>query len=522
MNIIFNRIINLYKQYSLYVSVFIFFWAIFALTNSGVDSSEGLFHYEVAVQIIKHGQLGFATQPEGIFQIAPNGRFYAGHEIGNTLFMLPTAFVNVMLENVASRFVSLETIEKAQQFILSFQAGIYSSITATLFFALLKVGFNQTVRLSFIATILLALTTFFWTYSRNLFDGVICTTLLISSFFSLVRYRQTKNSVFIISCFLALGFAFITRVSMILGILAAFTYLLIYRKASIVNKLSEFILAGITLIPFIIWQLWYNFLRTGIFYKSPVQTSVYAGNNALDGNIFIGLSGLLLSPGKSIFIYAPLLLISIVLFRRFYRQYPKEGIYIAALTIIWFLLHARLRSWYGAVGWGPRHLITILPILFIPFAVNLDYIWQRFSLRITTICLAGFGFILGLSSIISNWHFRIMYAVEKNIADDQNFIWGWSHNQAIDMLHAGVDNIIRITTKAPIIVLQNTYSEANEYASSTINIWTNSFIHAGIPWFAVVILLIPLFVLIYLSVRHILHFSQQPNTLEERSSRAII
>ncbi|BAZ41407.1 hypothetical protein NIES4101_73730 [Calothrix sp. NIES-4101] len=521
MNKIYKSISHLYKKYSLYLSVFIFFWAIFALTNSGVDSSEGLFHYEVAVQIVKHGQLGFATQPEGIFQVAPNGRFYAGHEIGNTLFMLPVAFVNVMLENFASKFVSLETIGKAQQFLLSFQAGIYSSITATLFFALLRVGFNQPVKLSFIATILLTLTTFFWTYSRNLFDGVLCTTLLTFSFFSLVRYRQTKKDVFIISCFLALGFAFITRISMILAILVAFTYLLIYRRASIAKKLSEFMLGGITLIPFIIWQLWYNFLRTGIIYKSPVQTSVYAGNNALDGNILIGLSGLLFSPGKSIFIYAPLLLISIFIFHRFYRQYPKEGIYIAALTIIWFLLHARLRSWYGAAGWGPRHLITILPIMFIPCGVSLGYIWQQISLRITTICLAGFGFILGLCSIISNWHFRMMYAVEKNIADDKNFIWELSNSQAIDMLHAGAENIIRMITKAPIIVIKNTYSEANEYASSTLNLWSNSFIYAGIPWFAVVILLIPLFVLIYLSARNILIFSEQSNTFEGRK-RVII
>jgi hypothetical protein len=522
MNTTYNHIIQLYKQYSLYINIFIFFWAIFALTNSGIDSSEGLFHYEVAVQIIKHGQLGFVTQPEGIFQVAPNGRFYAGHEIGNTLFMLPTAFVNVMLENLASKFVSLETIEKAQQFILSFQAGIYSSITATLFFAMLRVGFNQTVIPSFIATICLVLTTFFWTYSRNLFDGVLCTTLLTTSFFLLVRYRQTKQSGLIISCFLALGFAFITRISMVLAILVTFTYLLIYRQTSITQKLREFTLGGITLVPFIIWQFWYNFLRTGIIYKSPVQTSVYAVNNAMDGNILVGLSGLLFSPGKSIFIYAPLLLISVFLFSRFYRQYPKEGIYIAALTIIWFLLHARLRSWYGASGWGPRHLITILPIMFLPFAVNLEYIWQKVTLRITTLCFAGFGFLLSLSSIISNWHFRMMYAVEQNIADDQNFVWGFSHNQAIDMLYAGVGNIIRMINKAPIIVLQNTYSEANEYASSTLNLWSNSLIYAGIPWFIVVILLVPLFVLIYLSTRHILHFSQQLKTLKSRKPRAMI
>ena len=77
----------------------------------------------------------------------------------------------------------------------------------------------------------------------------------------------------------------------VLAILVAFTYLLIYCQASIAQKLREFTIAGITLVPFVIWQFWYNFLRTGIAYKSPVQTSVYAVNNALDGNMIIGLFG---------------------------------------------------------------------------------------------------------------------------------------------------------------------------------------------------------------------------------------
>ncbi len=133
----------------IYWSVFIFFWALFACTNSGVDNSEGLFHYRVALQIIKHGQLGFDTPQEGVFQIAPNGRFYAGHEIGNTLFMLPTALFNVFLEKFFSRFASREIIEKAQQFILSFQAGFYSAVTATVFSHFYARDFCNQLKLAF-------------------------------------------------------------------------------------------------------------------------------------------------------------------------------------------------------------------------------------------------------------------------------------------------------------------------------------------------------------------------------------
>jgi len=109
---------QIYCEHQIHFNVFIFFWALFALSNSGVDSSEGVFHYEVAVQIVKHGQLGFDKLPSGVFQLAPNGKAYAAHEIGNTFFILPTALINVMLENILSRFVSLDKIVLLQNFMV--------------------------------------------------------------------------------------------------------------------------------------------------------------------------------------------------------------------------------------------------------------------------------------------------------------------------------------------------------------------------------------------------------------------
>ncbi len=365
----------------------------------------------------------------------------------------------------------------------------------------------QSVKASFLATLSLALTTYFWTYSRNLFDGVLCTTLLTSSFFLILRYRQTNNWRFLIGCFICLGLAWITRISMILAIAVTFIYLLNLPRSSVAERFWEFSLAIFTLLPFFIWQFWYNYLRTGIFYKSPVQTAQYAENNALDGNIFIGLAGLLLSPGKSLFIYAPLLILSIILFRKFYQEHKKEALYVLALTVLWLLLHARLRSWYGAWGWGPRHFVTILPLVFLPLAVNLEYVCRKTALRICAVILGSFGFILALSSIISNWHFRMMYAYERGILRDDIFIWGFWDSQPIDMLKGAFGNIVRVITHAPIITIKQTYSQANEYASSTINVWYNSLVYAGIPWYVVVILVVPLLMLMYVAARNILRFS---------------
>jgi hypothetical protein len=500
---------QIYCKHQIYFNVFIFFWALFALSNSGFDNSEGVFHYQVAAQIVKHGQLGFDNLPSGVFQFAPNGKAYASHEIGNTIFMVPTAFINVMLENILSKFINLDKIVLLQNFILSFQSGVYSAITAATFFAILHARFSIAKIPSFLATLCLTLTTYFWAYSRNLFDGVLCATLLTLSFFLLLTYRQKNKLGYLFGCFTCLGFAFITRISMILAILVTCTYLLIAYRSKLATRIQGFFLAGLTLLPFVIWQCWYNYLRTGIFYQSPVQTAAYAENNALDGNILIGIAGILISPGKSILIYAPLLIMSAFLFKKFYQEHQQEAIYIGALTVLWLVVHSRLRSWYGAWGWGPRHYITILPLIFLPFAVNIEYVMREKTLKIATIILGTFGFMLGLSSIISNWHFRMEYARQNGLISDSTFVWSFGDSQSIDMLKAGFGNILRMLTHAPTISIEDTYSEANEYASSTANLWFNSLIYAGIPWYIVAILVIPLAALIYFSARNILATESQ-------------
>ncbi|MDX2098887.1 MAG: hypothetical protein SFW36_14015 [Leptolyngbyaceae cyanobacterium bins.59] len=484
-----------------FIFVFLFFFSIFAISNQGFIVGEGGYHYRVADQIIRYGELGFSQPQIGVFITAPTGRIYAGHEIGNTLFMLPTALINLLIEKLLLNRIGLDRLELLKSFILSFNFNIYAALTASIFYKILRNGFSQRMTTSFFATFLLVFTTYFWTSSRDSFDGVLCSTLFTFSFFLLILYKEKPRSPFLIGSFICLGFCFITRISTIFLVIASFIYLFLILKnrfywLEISKRMGYSVL---TLLPFVIWQMWYNHLRTGYFYMSPVQTKQFATNNALDGNLLLGISGLLLSPGKSLFIYAPLLIISVILFKKFYQEYRKEAIYFLAVCLFWFLLHARLRSWYGAWGWGPRHFITILPVLFLPFAVNLQFVLRQKLLKVSSLLLGGFGFLLALSSIISNWQFRLTYAREQGRISDDIFVWGFTNNQAIDMLRAGGENIWRLITRAPAIRIASEYSEMNEYVSSTLNIWPNALIAAGIPWYVAIAALIPFLALLYFS-----------------------
>jgi hypothetical protein len=355
---------------------------------------------------------------------------------------------------------------------------IYCSLTTVFLYALLRIVFEKSIATSFGCAVSFAFCTFVWTYSRNLFDGVLCMCLLSGAMLSMMQFRKTMKIHLFLFATALFGLGVITRLSMVLPLVAFALYLTMgfWGDRKLLMRLS---LIGIAVLaPFAGWQTYYNHLRTGHWLLSPVQTGQYATNNALTGNLAVGVFGLLLSPGKSIFLYVPLALLSVVGFRRFRVRYPLEAFFVAVLSSLWLILHARLASWYGAGGWGPRHFVTIAPVLVLPMCESWE--WMRKSLwrRSLLICALVWGAILSASSIIGNWQFR--WGLAETQGREQAMIWSVSGGQPFDMIAGAISNIRNMALHLPGPYLSGC-SPINRHASNTINVWINSAAYAGTP-----------------------------------------
>lgn len=76
-----------------------------------------------------------------------------------------------------------------------------------------------------------------------------------------------------------------------------------------------------------------------------------------------GLRGLLLSPGRSLFLFAPIALLGILAARRL----PAPALLLCLATpLVHVLVIARWHSWPGGASWGPRLLLPVLPLLAAP------------------------------------------------------------------------------------------------------------------------------------------------------------
>ncbi|HEX3724267.1 MAG TPA: hypothetical protein VHV31_15880, partial [Nitrolancea sp.] len=128
-----------------------------------------------------------------------------------------------------------------------------------------------------------------------------------------------------------------------------------------------------------------------------------AFGNILDGSldIFVGLYGNLLSPGRSIFLYSPPLILALLMFRQFYRRFPYEALLVAGIAVCYIVLYSIPLDWDGGWSWGPRYLLAIVPFLMLP----LGYFFTSRARIALAVAFGILGAGIQLLGIIINYSF---------------------------------------------------------------------------------------------------------------------
>jgi hypothetical protein len=142
----------------------------------------------------------------------------------------------------------------------------------------------------------------------------------------------------------------------------------------------------------------YNLIR----FHAPLETGYGEEAGAWSTPFFVGLRGLLLSPGRGALWYCPALIAGFAFLPRLWRR-SREAALIAGLSLpVLALLYARWWLWEGGWCWGPRFLLPGLPLALLPLAAFFLGEGRAFLRRLTA-GLMGLSALIALSALLVNF-----------------------------------------------------------------------------------------------------------------------
>jgi hypothetical protein len=259
-----------------------------------------------------------------------------------------------------------------------FNPFVHAAVAALIFLVVCQLGFSRIA--GFAVALIYAGATWAWPLSRTLFTEHLTALLLLASFYLLLltRARSTRVVLFLSALSgVCLALAIATRVAsaLVLPVYGLYVLWLYWRARAITDSHPSFS-SERWLVPVLAWILGFTLgilpllaLNADLF-GGPLSTGY--GNQAetflFATPVYVGLYGLLLSPGKGALWYAPALLLLFVSWPLFWKKARPEAFFCLAVVAVHTLLYATVQEWPGGGAWGPRYLIPVLPFALLPLA----------------------------------------------------------------------------------------------------------------------------------------------------------
>ncbi|MDQ5865676.1 MAG: hypothetical protein M3390_08090 [Chloroflexota bacterium] len=153
-------------------------------------------------------------------------------------------------------------------------------------------------------------------------------------------------------------------------------------------------------------QVLYNWLRFAPLADAWLRTG-YEREAGFSTPLLVGLEGLLLSPGKSMFLYAPPLLLAPLGIWLMWKRGAYPGRVTVALivahTIMGLVFNATWWAWTGNFAWGPRLIMPLFPLLAWPIASIGEFALAkaRTLLSPRSALLGAWGVLAVLGAVVS-------------------------------------------------------------------------------------------------------------------------
>ena len=403
------------------------------------DSVRTMIHYEVQNYMIVTGK--YADWIQQSMALEP---IYSSRSLLLPAMSIPFYYAALAVSLppifVIPLFVNSFIIALTSLVIFCFSLEIYNSRKIAFILSLIFTGcsfilpYNTSLFPQPLQTLLVIMAAFFIIKSLHFHSSFICN-------YTKFKIDDNKKALYFASLgglFLGLSvFAHPTSIIVIPGFVVYSIFSMRHNKKSLISFL-------LTLSIALFFMGLVNYLRFGSFIEFGYGS--YFGT--LSYNVgWTGLPGLLASPGKGLIFYFPIVFLLPLALKYMYRENKWLFFLIVYIISVHWLYFGTLddtesRFWSGAIAWGPRYLVPVLPFITLAFGTLLARFKQsRLLLKASLLILCILGFIINLPGTLVWSEYGTIYAWDKeglNRFPDSLEVVAWNLNYSPIILHTKV------------------------------------------------------------------------------------
>jgi hypothetical protein len=351
-----------------------------------------------------------------------NGTIYGWYGIGQSLLMLPSDMVGTFLERMPRLAGFSDHDPGIRAILVSYSLNIPVCILTVLvcfrFLRLLEFTANQAMA----GALALLFGTTFLLYTQNMVENNFLLMLTLTGLCFQYEWLRTGSTRSLWIGSLALGANLLTRLTSAMDIAAAALFIVLvlwlkgFRGRELLARLYGYArVAGPSYAAFLLVDRIYQYYRFGSFFNTYVSIAAEQQrklNPSLPANfpwttpLREGFLGPLITPEKSIFLFDPLIVLTLVLSFLVWKRLGSEiKAYLVAglwLLVIYILFYARYFVWSGDFAWGDRYITTpvqLLAMISIPLLLRYRAHLRPIAWRLG-IGIAAVSLVIQLASVV--------------------------------------------------------------------------------------------------------------------------
>lgn len=475
-------------------------WSVFLLcvivlvsyfmTASGtLFGSDGPRRFLVTKNLVENGRVDIQTSDRS--PIGIDGKQYTQYAIGHSLLMAPFYIIG---EQIAS------FDPQRRNEIVEFSVSMTNLLVTVVLVGWLAVfsrelGFG--LKTSLLLGLLYAFGTMAWQQAKDSFEHPQVALYFTILFYYLYQFSRKQQITCLLLAGLTLGAAVMTRYTAVLAFVSVVVFLgvLAWQSAS-PDRLQKVLLwlaiIGLTTLPFLAFDLWFNYIRFG----NPFET----GQQQLFGSLLApetfltGLWGLTFQWEHGLFLFNPLLLLWFAGIPGFFRRHAGLAISFLVITGLHLAFYASTKEilWTGGWAWGPRFMGDVLPLMVLMCAPVVENLQQELRAnsfaKYAALVLISLSVMVQVESVLVNYN--------RGFAKKAIGISGYSydsHGFKDSLLYMQAENILEIAQNllrgqgpskgegAPGARVSQTGSSLDDMLTfGTFQIWWVYALHLGI------------------------------------------